>query len=243
MNIHVDFFYCRIDPLFLSKVKEIYVMGGTLYSKGNSSKVAEFNFHYDPESAQVLFSAAKKHHKKFKLNKPIINLVTWEVTVHHPVSLKLLKELKKTKTLEDSRKKIFNYFLKFIEISSPPTTTNEHKENPKKNMGDEGEENLVKIAVGSKVLTERITDLKYDQSFKAGDIILPDFTAICCFLKKDVVLSYKDFDIEMELEGRSRGGNSFGWNPWHQDMKFVRVFLELDSKKIDDIFTNTFFGE
>ena len=40
----------RLDPGFLSNVKEIMIMGCSLLAKGNAGLAAEFNFHCDPEA-------------------------------------------------------------------------------------------------------------------------------------------------------------------------------------------------
>ena len=43
----------RLDPSFLSNVKEIMIMGGSLLAKGNAGLAAEFNFHCDPEAGTL----------------------------------------------------------------------------------------------------------------------------------------------------------------------------------------------
>ncbi|KAJ3066677.1 hypothetical protein HDU98_010048 [Podochytrium sp. JEL0797] len=66
-----------LDPHFLGNVKQVYMMGGSIYAKGNSSRTAEFNFHIDPESAHVVFHAASL------LPDIKLTLVPWETTVSH----------------------------------------------------------------------------------------------------------------------------------------------------------------
>jgi purine nucleosidase len=62
-----------IDPDLPSKFKQLVVMGGAIYSKGNTSTVtAEFNIHTDPEAASMVFSSW-----------PILTLLSWETTLDH----------------------------------------------------------------------------------------------------------------------------------------------------------------
>lgn len=64
-----------IDCNFLSKVKRIIVMGGSLTAQGNTNRAAEFNFHYDPEAAHILFQGVSE------LPKVILDVVPWEACI------------------------------------------------------------------------------------------------------------------------------------------------------------------
>ncbi|XP_055845448.1 nucleoside hydrolase-like isoform X2 [Episyrphus balteatus] len=44
---------------FLDKVKDVWIMGGNIRAKGNVTQSAEFNFHCDPEAAQIVLEKAK----------------------------------------------------------------------------------------------------------------------------------------------------------------------------------------
>jgi len=44
----------RMDPMFASKMKSLYVMGGNTEGVGNITIAAEFNFHCDPEAAFIV---------------------------------------------------------------------------------------------------------------------------------------------------------------------------------------------
>jgi len=59
----------RLDPTFPSKVKRLVFMGGTESAKGNSSMVAEFNVHFDPEAASIVLSSFKT-----------TEMISWELT-------------------------------------------------------------------------------------------------------------------------------------------------------------------
>ena len=45
------------DPTFPSRVKSLYVMGGSNNGRGNITAAAEFNFYVDPEAARTVFEA------------------------------------------------------------------------------------------------------------------------------------------------------------------------------------------
>jgi purine nucleosidase len=60
----------RLDPHLPTKIKRLWVMGGTNNSLGNVTPAAEFNFFVDPEAAHAVLSAG------FELT-----LVPWDVCV------------------------------------------------------------------------------------------------------------------------------------------------------------------
>ena len=63
----------RLDPNLPVKFKELVIMGGAIYSKGNAgSLTAEFNIHTDPEAAHMVFSSW-----------PMLILLSWETTLAH----------------------------------------------------------------------------------------------------------------------------------------------------------------
>jgi len=63
---------CRLDPLFVKKLKNVVIMGGNFEAKGNDTRVcAEFNFHSDVESAFVCLN---------ELKSPV-SIVTWRYRV------------------------------------------------------------------------------------------------------------------------------------------------------------------
>ena len=46
-----------VDPALPSKIKHVYVMGGTVHAPGNITPVAEANIWGDPEAAEIVFSS------------------------------------------------------------------------------------------------------------------------------------------------------------------------------------------
>jgi purine nucleosidase len=61
------------DPTFPSRVKSLYIMGGSNNARGNITAAAEFNFYVDPDAAKIVFGAGFD-----------ITVVPWEpLTVAH----------------------------------------------------------------------------------------------------------------------------------------------------------------
>lgn len=69
-----------LDPELPVKFKELFIMGGAIYSKGNVSATAEFNIHTDPEAAHMVFSAWH-----------MLTLLSWETTLAHVFTRPILE--------------------------------------------------------------------------------------------------------------------------------------------------------
>ena len=67
----------RIDPNFLSKLKQFTFMGGAVDAHGNTPTVtAEFNIFIDPEAAHIVLSEIEE-----------ATMLSWETTVEHPIPM------------------------------------------------------------------------------------------------------------------------------------------------------------
>ncbi|MBK7144540.1 MAG: nucleoside hydrolase [Xanthomonadales bacterium] len=65
----------KLDPGLPHRVRRLVVMGGAVTGHGNVSRVtSEFNFHFDPEAAAIVFDAW-----------PQLELVDWEATLRHAI--------------------------------------------------------------------------------------------------------------------------------------------------------------
>ena len=62
----------RLDPTLPERVGRFVVMGGAVTGQGNITPAAEFNIHFDPEAAHVVFSAF-----------PRVELADWEAVLRH----------------------------------------------------------------------------------------------------------------------------------------------------------------
>ncbi|KAG8571890.1 hypothetical protein GDO81_011819 [Engystomops pustulosus] len=66
----------RMDPTFPHKLNSLYIMGGNMESRGNTTAVGEFNFLADPEAAYIV------------LNDYLCTtyIATWEFSCRHKLS-------------------------------------------------------------------------------------------------------------------------------------------------------------
>ncbi len=62
----------KLDPTLPGRVARLVVMGGAVNGRGNITPFAEFNTHFDPEAAHIVFEAF-----------PAFDLADWEATVAH----------------------------------------------------------------------------------------------------------------------------------------------------------------
>lgn len=62
----------KLDPSLPSRVQRLVVMGGAVNGRGNITPFAEFNTHFDPEAAHIVFEAFET-----------FDLSDWEATLAH----------------------------------------------------------------------------------------------------------------------------------------------------------------
>ncbi len=74
------------DPEITKKIKEVYIMGGAVFVDGNITPHAEFNFHCDPEAADLVLTSGLP-----------ITLVSLDVTHKVNVTQEHLEPLRKYK--------------------------------------------------------------------------------------------------------------------------------------------------
>ncbi len=63
-----------MDKSIVEKVKKVWVMGGTIYGRGNITPVAEFNIWVDPDAAKLVFNAGFD-----------ITMVAWDLITNYVV--------------------------------------------------------------------------------------------------------------------------------------------------------------
>ena len=94
----------RLDPDLPKKFKQLVIMGGAIYSKGNAgSLTSEFNIHCDPEAAHIVFSSW-----------PMITLLSWEITLAQVLDRKALDRFfslgtPRSKFFHDTSQHILNF--------------------------------------------------------------------------------------------------------------------------------------
>ncbi|PSN52196.1 hypothetical protein C0J52_06101 [Blattella germanica] len=80
----------RLDPLFITKVKQIIILGGSTEGVGNVRPGVEFNFYVDPEANFIVFDAVAS--SAHNTASPIV-LLPWESVVkRNVISMQLRNE-------------------------------------------------------------------------------------------------------------------------------------------------------
>ncbi|XP_053311154.1 inosine-uridine preferring nucleoside hydrolase-like [Spea bombifrons] len=99
----------NMDPTFPQKIKSLFIMGGNMESRGNTTVCGEFNFACDPEAAYIVLNA-------FECPTYI---ATWEFTCQNCLSWAFHKECihQDTKKAEFMRK-IYAHAAEFTERCS-----------------------------------------------------------------------------------------------------------------------------
>ncbi|KAM4699330.1 inosine-uridine preferring nucleoside hydrolase-like [Discoglossus pictus] len=99
----------NMDPTFCQKIKSLFIMGGNMESRGNTTVCGEFNFACDPEAAYIVLNA---------FDCPTY-IATWEFTCHNKLSWAFHDEWigQDTRKAEFMRK-ISAHSAKFIEQCS-----------------------------------------------------------------------------------------------------------------------------
>lgn len=84
----------RMDPGLPEKIKELIIMGGAVYARGNTINTpAEFNIYNDPEAAAIVFN-----------HWPEFSMVSWETTVSHAMTQ---EDFEKMMSIESPRAEFF----------------------------------------------------------------------------------------------------------------------------------------
>ncbi|OUM59247.1 hypothetical protein PIROE2DRAFT_15263, partial [Piromyces sp. E2] len=249
----------RLDPFFLSKVKNVVVMGGCLYAKGNSTRVAEYAFNFDPEAAHIVLTAAKQHSVDHPHNtQPKLTLVPWEVSVEQGLDWKfydylintppvnelthLMKELNTIKELL-FRKSHESIISRSVTNAFKTNESNNNKNDPTNSLEINKTENSVTsvdpLSLETPVYTSNAV-LQYQ--INATKFIMSDlYTLVCALEPESVIKEYQDLDVDIELSGRyARGLTCIDWLGSGQRTLNARIILKVDKDIIKNILIQSF---
>ncbi|XP_070565979.1 inosine-uridine preferring nucleoside hydrolase-like isoform X2 [Ptychodera flava] len=93
----------RMDPELPEKLKDLTIMGGSLYGKGNFTLSSEFNFGMDPEAAHIVLNA---------ITKPA-TLITFDLCMENPLS-KDMSWYEKRQAIETKKAKFMTDITGFL---------------------------------------------------------------------------------------------------------------------------------
>jgi len=253
----------RLDPFFLSKVKNIVVMGGCLYAKGNSTRVAEYAFNFDPEAAHIVFTAAKQHTVDYpNSTQPKITLVPWEVSVEQSLDWKfydylintppvnelthLMKEISTIKELlfRKSHESIISRSVTNAfqdnKNNNNSTISFNNKENANNNNNNEIVASIEDpLSIEAPVYTSNAV-LQYQ--INATKFIMSDlYTLVCALEPESIIKEYQDLDVDIELSGKyARGLTCIDWLGSGQRTLNARIILKVDKNEIKNILIQSF---
>ncbi|MFP3260415.1 MAG: nucleoside hydrolase [Sulfolobus sp.] len=75
------------DKSIVDKIKKVWVMGGTVWGRGNITPVAEYNIWVDPDAAKIVFNSGFN-----------ITMVPWDVIVNYPIDDDTWEKIKRMGT-------------------------------------------------------------------------------------------------------------------------------------------------
>ncbi|QIW23662.1 nucleoside hydrolase [Sulfolobus sp. S-194] len=91
------------DKSITEKIKKVWIMGGTVWGRGNITPVAEYNIWVDPDSAKIVFNAGFD-----------ITMVPWDVIVNYPITDEEWKQIKNMNTkMAQFYVKIYTHYRKY----------------------------------------------------------------------------------------------------------------------------------
>ncbi|KAJ3155841.1 Envelope glycoprotein [Geranomyces variabilis] len=231
-----------LDPTFLTKVKTVFIMGGCMFAKGNSNRAAEFNIHCDPEAAHVVFHSASQISKP-ENGPPKLTLATWEFTVEHGFPWSFFDHL-----TQEAPVNTYGRFLRSMTGCAEALSRSQHEliaggPGPKptttailvdkEKLGDKAAENGA---------AKRPRHHHEEYLYGAHSFLMPDLYALIAYLDPESVTSYKDWDVQVELNGtHTRGMTHMDW--WGSTPALgpnSRVILAMDLERVKTILVKTF---
>ncbi|KAJ3218102.1 hypothetical protein HDU67_006660 [Dinochytrium kinnereticum] len=173
-----------IDPKFLFKLKRLVVMGGCLNARGNSNRVAEFNFHCDPEAVHIVLQASTAVSLARPSAPPLLEIVPWETTVEHGIP--------------------WTFFDSLVAQGGALAAFLRGYASAAESLGRAGQLSLTR-KVGMRTCVE-------NHLIGANTFLMCDIYAAIAVLEPKSILSVQDWDAKIELGGtHSRGLLAMEW--------------------------------
>ncbi|MCY0850682.1 nucleoside hydrolase [Sulfuracidifex metallicus] len=92
-----------LDNTLPERIKKVWIMGGTAFSHGNITPVAEYNFWVDPDAARIVFNAGFN-----------TTMVPWDVVIKHTIDDNEWNQIKNMRTrLSELYVKMFSHYRQY----------------------------------------------------------------------------------------------------------------------------------
>lgn len=204
-------------------------MGGSIHSKGNSNRSAEYNFHVDPEAAHIVLHSAKilnqaavvasaaadgSSSTSSSASAPIlIKLATWESTVDHAFSWSFFDNLTSDSTTTSA--------------TLPASTTTQSK---------------LSLFLKGYVQTARQIMESGSPSNNLGFLMCDFYSCAMAINESKCVIEHRDMDGIVECGGgQARGAVFYDWYEWAaQHVKNVRCAIKLNREFMEELLLSTF---
>ncbi|KAJ3011891.1 hypothetical protein HKX48_006606 [Thoreauomyces humboldtii] len=228
-----------LDPLFLTKVKSVFIMGGCLFAKGNSNRAAEFNINCDPEAAHIVFNSASQ--LGTPTSAPKLTLVTWELTVEHGFPWSFFDHLTQEQPVNS-----YGKFLRSMTACAEALSRSQHEVlagGPLASIPTLVDNKSAVPSTDANGVKSKTRHTHEEYLFGAHSFLMPDLYALVALLDPETVTSHKDWDVQVELGGvNTRGMTHMDW--WGGSPKSggpnSRVVLAMDRDRIKEMLVKAF---
>ncbi|KAJ3099195.1 Envelope glycoprotein [Phlyctochytrium planicorne] len=203
-----------LDPTFLQNLQRLVVMGGCLNARGNSNRVAEFNFHCDPEAVHIVLQASSALSRLRPDRPPLVEIVPWETTVEHGIPWTFYDGIVAS---DEALPAFLRGYVKTAEM-----------------LGRKGQNGVVK-KVGMRTVVE-------NHLLQINTFLMCDIYAAIAFLEPKSVQSSQEWDVKIELGGtHSRGLLALEWfgTPGASN---ARIVTSIDREMVRSLYEKTFCG-
>lgn len=91
------------DKSIAEKIKKVWIMGGTIYGRGNITPVAEYNIWVDPDAAKIIFHSGMD-----------LTMIAWDLITNYTIDTHEWEKIKNMKTrMSEFYISIYTHYRKF----------------------------------------------------------------------------------------------------------------------------------